>query len=203
MLDKEPVTRLVLCSKCRKLLVRYRPSGTNLIGHYQRHMRIEKEEEKQQAQRESSKRMIAESRKQKIHNFPKVIASKDQSNFKPRIGRNALPSGGNERSMSISSLTLSGFHNHEEAGNKNTGPGSYSPPAVKAAQDTSQGDSAEGIVMSVDHPIPITVGVSSARDKTCTEITMREDVESSFNHGLGCTNRAHDPDTLKIESDWG
>ena len=46
MLDKEPVTKLVLCSKCRKVLERYRPSGTNLIRHYQRHMKNEKEEKR-------------------------------------------------------------------------------------------------------------------------------------------------------------
>ena len=41
ILDKEPVPKLVLCSRCRKLLVRYRPSGTNLIRHYHRHMKSE------------------------------------------------------------------------------------------------------------------------------------------------------------------
>ena len=46
VLDMEPVTKLVLCSNCRKLLVRYRPSGTNLIRHYQRHMKKEKEEKR-------------------------------------------------------------------------------------------------------------------------------------------------------------
>ena len=42
LLDKEPVTKLVLCTKCRKILVRYRPSGTNLIRHAQRHIKLEK-----------------------------------------------------------------------------------------------------------------------------------------------------------------
>jgi len=176
MLEKEPVTKLVLCSKCRKVLVRYRPSGTNLVRHYQRHMKIE-EEEKQQAQRHSSKRMIGEFRKQKINNFPKVIASKDKSNSKPRIGRTDLPSTGNDRSMSTCSLTLSGLHNQEEARNKNPEPGSCSLPAENAAQDPSQGDSVGGIVMLVDLPIPITVGVGKTKDKTCAEITMLEDVE--------------------------
>ena len=97
-----------------------------------------------------------------------------------------------------SSLTLFGFHNQEQARNKNPGPASCSLPAVNAAEDSSQGDSAEGIVMSVDHPIPITVGVGNAKDKTCTEITMREDVESSFNYGEGATNRAQDPCPSKV-----
>jgi len=191
MLDKEPVTKLVLCSKCRKVLVRYRPSGTNLIRHYQRHMKIE--EEKQQAQRQSSKRMNAEFRKHKIHNFPKVIASKDKSNSKPRIGRNDLPSGGNDRSMSTSSLTLSGLDNQQEARNKNPGRGNCSLPADNAAQDTSKGDSNEGIVKLFDHPIPIIVGVGNTKDKTCAEITMIEDIESSFTQGEGFKNRDQDP----------
>ena len=43
-LDGEPLTKLVLCTKCRKLLVRYMPSATNLIRHFDRHEKIEEAE---------------------------------------------------------------------------------------------------------------------------------------------------------------
>ncbi|KAF0138555.1 MAG: hypothetical protein FD122_3767 [Stygiobacter sp.] len=36
-LDGQPVKSLVLCSKCNRLLVRYKPSATNLIRHFERH----------------------------------------------------------------------------------------------------------------------------------------------------------------------
>ena len=70
VLDKEPVTKVVLCSKCRKLLVRYRPSGTNLIRHYQRHMKNQ-EEEKEKVKKQSSKWRVDEFRKGKGQYVPK------------------------------------------------------------------------------------------------------------------------------------
>ena len=78
-LDKEPVTKLVLCSKCRKLLVRYRPSGTNLIRHYQRHMKNEKEE-KHQVEKHSSKWRLDQLRKGRRGNIHKMRGSKHNSN---------------------------------------------------------------------------------------------------------------------------
>ena len=48
-LDGEPITKLVLCTKCRKLLVRYKPSATNLVRHFERH------EKKEEPDRISSK----------------------------------------------------------------------------------------------------------------------------------------------------
>ena len=40
-LDGEPLPKLVLCTKCRRLLVLYRGSSTNLIRHFVRHERLE------------------------------------------------------------------------------------------------------------------------------------------------------------------
>ena len=40
-LDGEPLPKLVLCTKCRRLLVLYRASSTNLIRHFVRHEKLE------------------------------------------------------------------------------------------------------------------------------------------------------------------
>ena len=54
ILDKKPIDNLIICKQCRKILVRYRPSSTNLIRHFQRHIKFE-EEEKVEARREACK----------------------------------------------------------------------------------------------------------------------------------------------------
>ena len=40
-IDGEPLPKLVLCTKCRRLLVLYRASSTNLIRHFVRHEKLE------------------------------------------------------------------------------------------------------------------------------------------------------------------
>ncbi len=183
ILDKEPVPKLVLCSKCRKLLVRYRPSGTNLIRHYHRHMKSE--EQNHQDPGQSGITNIDEYRKKRAENFPKLRSTKEKPDSDPRNQRRELPSGGNDQSFSSSSGILSGLHTHDEALNINPETAIASLPAAPEVQVTSQeGDSKEELVMLVDHHIPMAVGVDNTRHKTCAEIKMiaENDIKLEINN---------------------
>ena len=61
-------------------------------------------------------------------------------------------------------------------------PAIASLPAARDLQVTSQqGDSKEGIVMSVDHPIPMEVGVLNTQDQTCAQIAKIQRVDPCVN----------------------
>ena len=144
ILDKEPVPTLVLCLKCRKLLVRYRPSGTNLIRHYHRHMISEEENNQDLAQ--SGNTTLDEYRRKRAENFPKLRMIKDKPDSDPRNQRNEILSDGYEQSISSTSGILSGLHTQEEALNIKSDPLITSLPAAREVQVTSQdGDSKEGL----------------------------------------------------------
>jgi len=183
ILDKEPVPKLVLCSKCRKILVRYRPSGTNLIRHYHRHMKSPKQSH--QDPRQSGKTKKDEYREKRAENFPKLRSSNLKPKSDPRNQRKDLPSCGNDQSLSSSSGVLSGFHTHDEAININPEPAIGSLPAAREDQVTSkEGDSKEELGMLIDHPLPMAVGVDNTRDKTCAQIKMitENDIKLEINN---------------------
>ena len=196
VLDKEPVTKLVLCSRCRKLLVRYRPSGTNLIRHFQRHMKDE--EEKHQAQKNLSKWRVDEFRKRSGQNFHKVRATKDKSESAGRIVTEEKHSVGNVQSISSRSLRLSGLHPQEETENRDPETRSSSLSASFDEQNASHGEVAEGIIMSVDDPILISLGLLNTQSQSSAAIANKTAVEPAVNQRDGSEN----PGLLKLERDW-
>ena len=201
ILDKEPVATLVLCYKCRKLLVRYRPSGTNLIRHYQRHMNSE--EEKDRETRQSGNTIQDDYRKKRAAKFPKFRTSKDNPDSEPRKQRNELPSDENDQSLSPSSGILSGVHPQEEALNIISDPAIPSLPAARDLQVTSQeGDSKEGLVMLVDHPILMEVGMDNTQVQTCAQIANIKRVEPFLKAADGSSNPDHETGLLNIETAW-
>ena len=202
ILDKEPVTKLVLCSKCRKLLVRYRPSGTNLIRHYQRHKKIE-EEEKHQGHRQSSKRKIDEFRKRREQNLPKVSARKEF--FQPQA-RHAMKETSSDRNVASgcrSLVQISGLHNPKETSNNNLGQATCSLNRCNEGQSSfSEVHLDDEIVMLDDDRIPTPVVFENNQEQLSREIIHIQVIQQEKTQEEAATNVDHEPGILKIESDW-
>ena len=90
-LDGQPIKNLVLCSKCKRLLVRYKPSATNLIRHFERH-------KKRDVQDRIRSRINKDLRKYMQSEMPRSAADEEQSSRSegidlavPEIRRNDQP----------------------------------------------------------------------------------------------------------------